>query len=360
MKNILFVAFCYKQGERVYPTIPELSKHFNVSLLVMHAMSYDGVYKTTNADIDTRDLFHQRYDKYFSKIYRDGDWKTIDYSQFDAIIYDDCRDKGTKIPTKIIYPMAKKHGIKIFGNQHGNRDFKGHVYEIDHHKSVFDYCFLFGEFHKDKCSELTNDTSFLLLGGIPSNDGLKNYKRTKENILIIPNFIEVERKPFPLVFGDKFVKDIKLYDLQQKYGKKVVVKLKPRDLTVGNPYQKDIEYVKSVLKNNSIEGDVIRDIEDDNLLISQAHSVIGITSTLCFKSIQMGIPTAILKGGNFLGGFENFSGVCDINEIEQTIENQIKKGRDIKYIENTIKGGVNYKSTEIYVNEILKILEEQV
>ena len=42
-------------------------------------------------------------------------------------------------------------------------------------------------------------------------------------------------------------------DLQQKYGKRVVVKIKSRDrhFALGNPYEKDISFVKTVLKNTN-------------------------------------------------------------------------------------------------------------
>ena len=179
-----------------------------------------------------------------------------------------------------------------------------------------------------------------------------------QNILVITNFLENERRVFPNVFGDKFVKQIKLNDLQQKYGKKVVVKIKNRDrhFALGNPYNQDIDFVKSVLKNNSIDGDVIQDIEDDNLMVSQAHSVIGISSTLCFKPIQMGIPTVVLDGGNFIGSFENFIGFCKLNEVHEKIETQLKTGRDTSYIENILEGGVDYNSIEKYTSEIKRIV----
>ncbi len=349
MKKLLFVVSVYRQGERIHPIIPLLSEHFDLSLLSVHQMSYK---QSWNGSIDMRDEFHKKYDSYFKTTY--DDWSNINYSDFDVILFDDCRDKGYEIPTKIIY-SSKKANTKVFANQHGNRDLTKNSFEIDHYKKVFDYCFLFGEFQKNRLSKFLGDDVFLL-GGIPSNDNLKNYERTNENILVITNFLENERRVFPNVFGDNFVKKTKLYDLQQKYGKKVVVKIKNRDrhFALGNPYNEDIDFVKSVLKNNSIDGDVIQDVEDDNLMISQAHSVIGISSTLCFKPIQMGIPTVVLDGGNFIGSFENFNGFCDINEIQNNIETQIKRGRDIEYIKNIIEGGVEYNSTMEYINKIIE------
>ena len=91
-------------------------------------------------------------------------------------------------------------------------------------------------------------------------------------------------------------------------------------------------------------------------MVSQAHSVIGISSTLCFKPIQMGIPTVVLDGGNFIGSFENFIGFCKLNEAHEKIETQLKTGRDTSYIENILEGGVDYNSIEKYTSEIKRIV----
>jgi len=349
MKKLLLGASGYKQGERIYPIIPELSKHFEISLLTYHHMNPN---KENNGSIDMRDVFYNKYRSYFSHIYRN--WKSVDYSQFDCILHDDCRDKGEHIPTKLIYPYAKKHNITVFGSAHGNKDYVGNIHEVDHYKSVFDYCFLFGQWQKQACK----NKDFLLLGGIPANDALKQYKRTNEYILIIPNYIDIERGPFPVRFGDKFIKEIKLFDLQQKYGKKIVVKLKPRDrhFAQGNPYMQDINFVEELLARNNIEGDVIRDIEDDNLMISRAHSVIGTTSTLCFKSVQMGIPTVTIKGGAFIGAFQHYRGLCELYQVPNVLDIQLKLPRDENFIDNIIEGGLNYDSTSIFIKSIIERL----
>ena len=349
MKKLLLGVSGYKQGERIFPIIPELSKHFEISLLTYHHMNPN---RDNNGAIDMRDVFYNKYKSYFSCIYRD--WKSVDYSQFDCILHDDCRDKGESIPTKLIYPYAKKHNITVFGSSHGNKDYVGHIHEVDHYKSVFDYCFLFGQWQKQACG----NKDYLLLGGIPANDALKQYERTNEYILIIPNYIDTERGPFPIRFGDKFIKEIKLFDLQQKYGKKVVVKLKPRDrhFAQGNPYMQDINFVKDLFDRNNIEGEVIRDIEDDNLMISKAHSVIGTTSTLCFKSVQMGIPTVTIKGGAFIGAFEQYRGLCDPYQVPAVLDTQLKLTRDKNFINNVIEGGLNYDSTSIFIKNMIERL----
>tara|TARA_A100001201_G_scaffold36515_4_gene38386 strand:+ start:2323 stop:3390 length:1068 start_codon:yes stop_codon:yes gene_type:complete len=354
MKKILIVVSVYRQGERIHPIIPRLSSQYELSLLCVHQMS-DRI--GWNGKIDMREYFHNTYDKYFSSIY--SNWKSIDYSKYDGIIFDDCRDKGEEIPYKLIYREAKKHKAIVFGNQHGNRDFNPSQWEISHVNQVFDYCFVFGN-HAKKLIKPFAKKDVYLPAGIPSNDALGLYPKTSEYILVITNFLANERRVFPNIFGDEFVKKINLKGLQEKYQKPVVVKIKNRDrhFAIGNPYQKDIEFVQSVLSNNGINGTVIRDCDDDNLLISNAHSVIGISSTLCYKPIQLGIPTAILDGGNFIGCFNIFAGFCDAGSVEQVIDLQLKFGRDNEYIKNVLEGGYEYNSTDIYIKHITDILNE--
>ena len=110
------------------------------------------------------------------------------------------------------------------------------------------------------------------------------------------------------------------------------------------------------MKNNSIEGDVLRDVDDDNLLISQAHSVIASPSTMCFKPIQMGIPTVILDGSGYIGAYENFYGFTSCEGTGRKIYGQLERGRDIEYIEDNIAGGVDYNSTEIYIDNLINTI----
>ena len=109
-------------------------------------------------------------------------------------------------------------------------------------------------------------------------------------------------------------------------------------------------------KNNSIEGDVLRDVDDDNLLISQAHSVIASPSTMCFKPIQMGIPTVILDGFGHIGAYENFYGSTSCEGTGRKLDGQLERGRDIEYIEDNIAGGVDYNSIEIYIDNLINAI----
>ena len=45
-----------------------------------------------------------------------------------------------------------------------------------------------------------------------------------------------------------------------------------------------------------------------------------------------------------------------IQEIFDEVERQYHNGRDEKFIRNTIEGGIDYTSTEKYINNIRKLL----
>ena len=73
-KKILFIASVYRVGERVYPIIPELHKFADIDLLQINEMSND---MECYGNIDYREIFHNKYDKYFDNIY-DGTGSSIE------------------------------------------------------------------------------------------------------------------------------------------------------------------------------------------------------------------------------------------------------------------------------------------
>ena len=93
-------------------------------------------------------------------------------------------------------------------------------------------------------------------------------------------------------------------------------------------------------------------------MMSDSFIVISAPSTLAFKSIQKGIPTVLLNGYGQIGNFYDFKGVVDLNtqKIFDEIERQHNKGRDKKFIRNTIEGGIDFTSTEKYINNIRNII----
>jgi hypothetical protein len=46
----------------------------------------------------------------------------------------------------------------------------------------------------------------------------------------------------------------------------------------------------------------------------------------------------------------------DTQKIFNEIERQYNSGKDIEFINNTVEGGVDFNSTEVYINQIRNIL----
>ena len=359
MKHILFVTTIYRIGERVFPIIPKLAETYKLSLLTLYQMHPEGQYKKWNGTYDMRNKFHIEYDKYFDNhwtgtVYNKG---MIDVSQFDAIIHDDCRDRSG---LNKLYQDAKQHDVLMLGNQHGGNDFKPRTYPITGVDSNFDKMFFFGQNELDYYKDFVDESRYML-GGIPSNDKLKDYERTNEHILVITQFLGNNPRAYykGYEFKEFFIKHVGLKEIQEKYDKPVLVKVKSRGHDAPS-YDVDINYVNNLLSKSEIYGEVVFDVEDDNKFISDSVCVVGAGSTLMYKPIQKGIPTVMIKGAGESDFFGNFPGLLELNvgknRIIDELDRQDKDGRDEKYLEYVMYGSSDYTSVEKYVEGVKKLI----
>ena len=355
MKHILFVATVYRIGERIHPIIPKLAEHYKLSLLTIYQMHPGGRYRGWNGPHDMRYKFHNLYDKYFEdhwsgEIYAKG---LLDMSQFDAVIQDDCRDRSGMDE---LYQDAKRAGIPVFGNQHGSNDFESNTYPVSGVDSNFDKMFLFGQSELEYFQDYVPPSRYLL-GGIPANDGLKEYERTNKHILLITNFLgnNPKRRYNGYQFNGDFIDKIGLREIQKKFNRPVLIKIKAR-LHDAPPYQNDIDYVYDGLKKSGIEGEVVHDVLDDNKMVSDSICVVGAGTTLMFKPIQKGIPTVMIKGTGETDFFGDFPGVLNFGEIDKIMYQLENQQRDTEYLEYVMRGSSDYTSIEKYVDEIKKLV----
>jgi len=348
MKKILFVATVYRVGERIYSVIPELSKHFDLDLLLINEMSKE---MNWYGDTDQRDIFHSLYDTHFDEIFDAGFKSTnsnpskmlssIDVNKYDLILYDDDRKR---------YGIGELYNISdtpMVGCIHG----AGVGFGSDRFGVISDYLFVFGE--KDHRENNFNKNVFKI--GIPSNDVLRGYERTDKHILVIVNFLANRGCPYKIQVDRNYIEKSGLKELQREFNKKIIFKLKSR---LDHPYpQKDIDYLNSIAYD--LDYEIVIDCEDNNKLIADSFIVISAPSTLSFKSIQMGIPTILIKGsGSEKGHFNNFRGMVDLDtqQIFDEIERQYKSGRDIDFIRDTVEGGDEFNSTEKFLDCVGKII----
>ena len=370
MKHILFVTTIYRIGERIFPIIPKLAETYKLSLLTLYQMHPEGKYQTWNGTYDMRNRFHSVYDKYFENHWSGPVFTTdvygrgmINLSQFDGVIHDDCRDRSG---LDELYEQAKLNGIPMLGNQHGGNDFKPNTYPVTGIDSNFDKMFMFGQNEIDYFKDYA-DGSRYLLGGIPSNDKLKDYDRSNEHILVITQFLGNNPKSYykGYEFNERFVDRIGLKEIQEKYDRPVLVKVKSRGHDAPS-YNTDINYVNNLLSKSEISGEVIFDVEDDNKLISDSVCVVGAGSTLMYKPIQKGIPTVIIKGAGESDFFGSFGGLLELdwglrteigtNKLIDELEKQEKLGRDPNYLNYIIHGSYDYTSTEKYVEAVKELI----
>jgi hypothetical protein len=268
---------------------------------------------------------------------------------------------------KEIYEGALSLGIPVIGHQHGNQEIEKVLPNLRVEGRIsWDYITVFGKKEKDLyMNHNESDFSYrILLGGIPCNDELKNYKRTDKHILVIVNFLGNRHAPF-LKFDDKVFNKLGLLELQKEYNKKVVIKIKSR---ADHPRpMEDFHYLSRIL-SKKLDYEIIMDVEDDNKLISDSFIVISAPSVFPFKSIQKGIPTIVLgvgkvrtnypKGYGQIGAFYDYKGMVDLDtqKIFDEIQRQRDNGKEVDFIENTIEGGVDFNSTERYIGHVRSLI----
>jgi hypothetical protein len=373
MANILFITTVYRTGEKIFPIIPELRKNHNVDVLNVGQMSNKTGW---GGDKDVRQNFYKMCDNlnitsiHAPKFMENKDEMAEEYNKFFeniedilkknyyhiAIMDNNVTQKGLGLSN--LYKWLNSQNIPVIGSPHGNKEFKGQKV-LKKIGNVFDYSFVFGQKEKSKIikyeGKYNQYFNRLLPSGIPSNDALKNYKRNNKYILIILNYIVDVN-----CMGDKFsgfTKDIfykmGILNLGQKLGCPIIIKEKVRLLYSDNTLSNDLSGLKDV--------SFIRDCEDDNHLISDAKCVISAPSTMSFKPIQLGIPTVLLRGYGMRGNFYDYPGLIDANEKEMndSLFFQMNNGRFCDFIKNTLEGGVDYTSTNIYVDYINRIINKE-
>ena len=355
MNNILLIASNPRVNEKIISLVPSLSKYFNIDILLIGEMS-----PNTNwwGSIDTRKSCIENLKIYTNNIiigpgfnFHGDRFQNIPEEIFEKtykfIIFDDNK-RMPELHMPYMYKKFKENGSIVIGNSHGNYDFDAIAKELAFGIS-YDYLYIFGEKERLIFNQLF-DSSKLLKGCIPFNDSLKHISKKQKHLLVITNFLgnHHARNEFDQCFNHEYVSNCGIEQIAKKYNLPIVVKQKTR---LDDPnYLKNELYIKSLLNCT-----VISDTENINQLIADSALVITAPSTLAFKPIQLGIPTAITKGTGQIGNFYDFIGLVNANkkEILQTFKDQSEL--QTNFISTTIEGGENFNSTSCYIDELLKL-----
>ena len=78
------------------------------------------------------------------------------------------------------------------------------------------------------------------------------------------------------------------------------------------------------------------------------------------RGTQKGIPTILINGAGIVGNFQDYRGLIELGKdnVLDRVEKEISLGRDESFIENTIEGGLDFTSTEKYVQNIKRLLND--
>ena len=342
--KILYILSQYRVCERILPTIPELKKEYRLDCLLVYQMKLDHKWPGNE---DLRTSFFKEYSSYFSTITEDIN--LLDYSSYDLIISDDNRDTSK---TNLKYIYQKKNCIMV-GCYHGagekwnNFEFIESVYG-----KVLDKCFVMGK------SDVTSNISIPI--GVPSNDILQNYQSVdKKHILVIINFLGNRSCPFSVKVNDKFIEEVDFSYIQNKFDNLVIIfKLKSRADEGKNGFLNNKKYLYSLLKNQKIKYKIVCDIKDLDGLIANSEFVLSAPSTLAYKSIQLGIPTVLIKDSGQLGNFGEFKGLVEFDKekIKNKIDEMVENPKDINFINNYIEGGLDFNSTKVFLDRIRELI----
>tara|TARA_B110000977_G_C11074729_1_gene490741 strand:+ start:24 stop:1040 length:1017 start_codon:yes stop_codon:yes gene_type:complete len=335
-KKILLLFTNHRVAEKLWPIIPELAKEYTLDLFLVGLHSFNTPWV---GDIDERKITVDKYQFYLNNIIvgpgiqfhgdniKEDLTSFINLDDYSLVIYDDDREMYEfNIPS--FYQECKLKDIKVIGNSHGNED-------IPHNALTKSY---------DYQMDFTT-------GGIPANDTLKNIKCNQNHILIIANFLGNRSSIYPLNLDSTFIQECGALELSKEYNLPIKVKIKTR---LDNPdYTSSINYVKNIL-----DCEVITNTNNIDQLIADSAVVISAPSTLAFKSIQLGIPTVLIKGSGAVGKFSSYPGLVNLDkqEIFNNLQMQINRGKFTNFIENTIMGGVDFNSSEVYVKYLKEII----
>lgn len=354
--EVIFIATIHRMSERIICAINEIQKKMDVSIINFGQVSFNTNYE---ASLNYKEYVVENFSDSsifnISKINHRGEILTkrnelvglvndIITDKTVAIIIDDSRPIAFFVD---VYEIAKSKGVKVFANVHGNYSFDKipDVYGVTG-KKTYDYLFCFGEFEKKYLIELGMEESRILAGGIPANDDLKNFHRTNDYILVLPNFVLSPSSEFWGMTAD-IIKKMKLQELQHKTGNKIIFKLKHR---MSTNQKQEISCLLNFLPDG-MDCEILHNVKNENSLIAGASCVFTYGSTMAFKPIQLGVPTVIYKEFGYVGNFIEYGGAVNLDDsYDYIFEDGFMNYEKDKFLRSTLSGGVDFTSSSYYLN----------
>ena len=297
----------------------------------------------------------------------------IDLHNVECVIYDDSRTAGHQIPKIIFesfYQKLRALSIPVIANIHGNVDnerLKKFV-SIEFEK-VYDKICIYGDYDRQRLTKLGLG-EHVLLTGIPANDVIKDIRAEatadltgRRHILVILNRIDMGN----IRMNPSIIERMPINELWEHYKLPIIFKLKvpPSSLTdLANEEAALSSILKDLLTAGKFTSEVpIMIVEDDieeDWLLLYSKAIIAYGSTMCFKALQAGIPTVIVREMGNIANFENYCGTFAMNEnyLDVLVNPEKYKEQTEEFLRNTLKGSLEFNSTEIYVKSIYGVINE--
>ena len=86
--------------------------------------------------------------------------------------------------------------------------------------------------------------------------------------------------------------------------------------------------------------------------------VISAPSTLTLKSIQLNIPTVIIKNSGQNGLFSDFDGLLSLDK-KSILKYFSSEHNYENFLKNTLSGGLNFNSIGLYLENIKNLMNER-
>lgn len=364
--KILFVFGYPRAANYILPAFEQLSAENNIYYYNYRQMSSKEEWD--DASIDIRGSLYERLSRSGAvfagepsrKYSTNSDNYSKDFSRaiknlrLDLAIFDDNAGK-VNWGNVLFYRILRKRGIPVIGCQEGSveDDSQGLKRFAANLGFAYDYCFCIGNFDYERLKRNNANLSNRLYAvGLPCNDYLSQYKNignnSKKHILLIPSYtVKSGRSRLFQPLTDEIIDKSGIYELSRQTGLPVVIKEK------GKRWSRDCAF-------KHLESDLVKvtfDESDLDRLVAESRYVLGAPSTLLFKSIQLGIPTAVL-GRPYMGRYgvlSEFEGFTDStkDQVFRTIEEQDNNGgtTDI-FIEYAVAGGSRFRSTRLFVDAV--------
>lgn len=366
-RDIVFVSTIHRMSERLLPVFEALSSDFNVHNVRIGQASQNTSYSAKERFDNTSSMFVScvsgqpvttavgaRAARMRSKGEYDQFLRDMISRDVCCVIYDDCRNI---VDERSLGDKINK-SVPHIANIHGNIDYGTTKRLLSRSKNKFSHMFVFGDNDVSKMRSTCGNIQ-LVTGGIPANDSLAGVSVTKKFVTVIVNFIPTKGAVGSnevgdvMTFDSRAIERLKLNSVCDALGVKLALKLKHR---LGSSVLNDVKCMRKLVGE---EPEIFVN-EDENAILQQSAAVISYGSTMAFKPIQMNIPTVIIKELGLIGNFASYEHTISIrDDVRAHIMKQHDRVVcDSVFLDSTIAGGSTFTSTSCYVNNLLRIIDE--